>query len=152
MGYEILVRPERCISCYACEAACALEHDGLSGIWVTLPGVPISCRHCENAPCTEVCYPNALVQKDGEVFFHREKCTGCELCLLACPFGAVILEGKKASKCDLCYNRRKGGLLPACAVTCPAGAIVFSCTADFSSRKREIAGLSWAMGYERRVK
>ncbi len=151
MGYEILVRPERCISCCACEVACAREHEGFSLIWVT-SGVPISCRHCQGAPCVEVCYPGALEQKDGEVLFHKEKCTGCELCLLACPFGAVKLDGKRALKCDLCSRRREEGLGPACAITCPAGAIIYSCVADFSSRKREIAGLSWAMGHERRGK
>lgn len=152
MGYEILVRPERCISCYACEVACAREHEGLSYIQVIPPGVPIFCRHCQNAPCLEVCYAGALEQRDGEVFFYREKCTGCELCLLACPFGAVKLDGKLASKCDLCSHRLEERLLPACVLTCPSGAIVYSCVADFSSRKRSIAGVGWVMGYERRGK
>lgn len=152
MGYEILVRPERCISCYACEVACAREHGGISNVRVFPPGVPILCRQCQNAPCVEVCYPGALERRDGEVFLRTERCTGCELCLLACPFGAIRLDGKQAKKCDLCSHRREEGLLPACVLTCPAGAMDFSCVAEFSSRKRGIAGLSWAMGHERRGK
>ena len=152
MGYEVLVRPERCISCYACEVACAREHDGLSSVKVLPPGVPIFCRHCQSAPCIEVCYTGAFEPRDGEVLFHKEKCTGCELCLLACPFGAVRLDGKRAYKCDLCSHRRQEGLMPACALTCPAGAISYSCVADFSRRKRGVAGLSWALGHERRGK
>jgi electron transfer flavoprotein alpha subunit len=42
-----------------------------------------------------------------------EKCTGCSLCLKACPFGAISLKDKKAvidlGKCNLC-----GACVPVC--------------------------------------
>lgn len=42
-----------------------------------------------------------------------EKCTGCSLCIKACPFGAIRVETKKAvidlDKCNLC-----GACVPAC--------------------------------------
>jgi len=42
-----------------------------------------------------------------------EKCTGCTLCIKACPFGAIQITDKKAvidfNKCNLC-----GACLPAC--------------------------------------
>jgi electron transfer flavoprotein alpha subunit len=48
-----------------------------------------------------------------------EKCTGCALCLKACPFGAIRVTGKKAvidlNKCNLCG---------ACVPTCKLKAIV----------------------------
>ncbi|MFA5096856.1 MAG: 4Fe-4S binding protein, partial [Candidatus Omnitrophota bacterium] len=35
-----------------------------------------------------------------------EKCTGCSLCVKACPFGAIKIADKKAvidlNKCNLC--------------------------------------------------
>lgn len=156
MGRELLLRPERCILCYACEVACAREHEGREGVWVTLGpagrGVPIACRHCETAPCVDVCHPQALERRDGGVYLLEEKCTGCELCLLACPFGAVVLdpERKRAYKCDLCLGRLEVGREPACALTCPSGALVYRCVADFASRQREVAGRAWAAGWERR--
>jgi electron transfer flavoprotein alpha subunit len=43
----------------------------------------------------------------------NEKCTGCSLCIKACPFGAIIVKDKKAvidfHKCNLC-----GACVPAC--------------------------------------
>jgi len=157
MGKEILLRPERCILCYACEVACAREHGGRGNIQVIRTasgmGVPILCRHCEEAPCVSVCTAGALERRDGSIYLMEEKCTGCELCLLACPFGAVMLdsEHKRAYKCDLCLHRQEGGREPACTLTCPSGALVYRCVADFASRRREVAARAWAAGWERRM-
>ncbi len=153
MGKEILLHPERCILCYACEVACAREHDGRTMVRVVCVdggGVPLFCRHCETAPCVAVCPTGALEKSDGEVLLRADRCTGCELCLWACPFGVVALEGGKARKCDLCAHRRERGGEPACALTCPSGAIPYRCVADFGAHRRAVAGLEWAAGAERR--
>ena len=154
MGREILLRPERCVLCLACEVACAREHGGHERVWVVRRdgrGIPVSCRQCQAAPCVAVCPTQALDQRHGGVVLVAEKCTGCELCLWACPFGAVELEPQRgrAGKCDLCLARQEEGLEPACVLTCPSQALVLNCVADFAARRRQVAGRGWEAGWRR---
>ncbi|MHC1631538.1 MAG: 4Fe-4S dicluster domain-containing protein [Methanotrichaceae archaeon] len=121
----VYVDLNRCIACHACEVACENEH-GVSNIFVKvvedLVSVPVSCRQCENATCVMTCYTDALhFGKDGSVAFDSEKCTGCGLCVLACPFGAVLLGPSLVHKCNLCPGRE----VPACVATCPTEALIF---------------------------
>ena len=146
MKSSINVEIEKCVSCHACELACALEHskskelaksvyddpaplarvhvENVEGI-----GVPVLCRHCEDAPCISVC-PHGAIERLGPgqaVVIDEEKCTGCNFCVAACPFGVVALraDDKVAIKCDLCPQRVKDGLQPACVSACPSGALSF---------------------------
>jgi formate dehydrogenase iron-sulfur subunit len=105
--------------------------------------VPIFCHHCEEATCAMACFTQALF-KDGEATaFNIEKCTGCGLCHLACPFG-VVWTDKLAHKCDLCAGQKT----PPCIITCPANAL----SADFdlaSRRARARAAMAVAHGGRR---
>ena len=59
-------------------------------------------------------------EKLGIVRVVAEKCTGCEMCIKACPIeGAIIIEptSGKALKCDICDGD------PACVKFCPTEAI-----------------------------
>ena len=146
MKGSIFVQIEKCLSCHSCELACAIEHSDsktlvqanqedpppVARVYVEdIEGtpVPLQCRHCEDAPCVSVC-PRKAIEKLGpgqSVIIDAEKCTGCNFCVAACPFGVVVVSGdpKVAIKCDLCPQRIKEGLEPACVSACPSGAICF---------------------------
>ena len=118
---SVYVDMERCIACHACLVACKQRHAGVSNISLQIiegrAAAPQLCRQCERPACMAVCPSQALVREDAVIAFHIEKCTGCELCLLACPFG-VVWSDKLVHKCDLCSGD------PACVATCPTQALL----------------------------
>jgi len=155
----ILADSEKCIGCKTCEIACAVSHmeqvpktagatDGplMPRLYVMRTPevtVPVQCRQCEDAPCAQVCQMEAICRVDGTILVDSSRCVGCELCLMACPFGAIELvpqhrgvkpiypralqeadwAGKRlyrANKCDLCVRRVEG---PACVMACPQEAL-----------------------------
>jgi formate dehydrogenase iron-sulfur subunit len=86
------------------------------------------CMHCEDAGCMKICpTPGALYRtKDGAVATDKEKCIGCHLCLAACPFNVPRYGADgKLGKCTMCSDRTENGMIPACAKTCPTGAITY---------------------------
>jgi Fe-S-cluster-containing dehydrogenase component len=64
---------------------------------------------------------------DGIVSIDQSKCSGCETCLTACPYGVprFMNEYKIADKCDFCKHRVHTGRNPICVESCPARAIIF---------------------------
>ena len=92
------------------------------------------CMHCADPGCLKACpAPGAIVQySNGFVDFHEENCTGCVYCIPGCPFNTPRLSKRdsKVYKCTLCSDRVAVGLEPACAKTCPTGAIVFGTKED----------------------
>lgn len=142
--YALTIDEKACWGCKTCEVACKQEHDPgddvkfihvweegpreVDGKLDTIYRVRI-CQHCDDPPCLEVCPENAITQRtDGIVILDEENCTGCQACITACPFDAIVFDSVKniARKCNLCYQRVDQGLLPACADNvCLAHCITF---------------------------
>jgi carbon-monoxide dehydrogenase iron sulfur subunit len=128
----ITVNPDRCTGCRLCELACSLKNTGefnpaRSRIRVIgfeeLFCLPVTCFQCERPYCAEVCPAGAIIRDEatGMVKVTEEKCTGCKICTLACPFGNIAFssEEKTAVKCELCGGE------PECVLFCPTRALEF---------------------------
>jgi len=156
MAKLIYAHAERCIECTACEVACQRVHDGMSNVTVVRVGdrfaVPLMCRHCDSAPCVAACYTKALAASDGAVTFEAARCTGCGLCLAACPFGVIGWrdDGRTVHKCDLCAERRAAGQEPVCALTCPTQALRYDEYGDFVERVQRRAAANMLRAEVRR--
>ena len=118
MAKVLAIHPDRCTACRACELACSMKHYGefnpsRSRIQVSLfldeaVYIPTACTQCSEAWCAKICPTNAIIMdpKYMAYFVDDNKCVGCKMCVLACPFGSIQLypEVGKAEKCDLCLS------------------------------------------------
>lgn len=86
-----------------------------------VPGAdfPHFCTQCEDYPCVEACPVKALSisPKTSAVLVDEEKCTGCGLCIDACPGRIPHLHPTENHIliCDLCGGN------PQCAKVCQEG-------------------------------
>jgi Fe-S-cluster-containing dehydrogenase component len=152
--------PTKCVGCCRCELACTEFNDGkaapsLARIKVTRnmhygPGGAVSghrgkgawgngiviqdtCNQCPHpVPCANTCPQDAIVRhpKTGARVVDTEKCTGCKLCLAACPWDMMSFDPKtgRASKCFLCHGD------PKCVEACPAAALRYVAWHDLTRR------------------
>ena len=107
---------------------------------------PMSCMHCEDAWCVDVCPTGASYKRaeDGIVLVDPDKCMGCNYCAWACPYGARELDREEGvmKKCTLCVDRIYDQALPeaerqpACVLTCPTHARLFG---DFDDPDSEVS-------------
>lgn len=166
----VFVRQERCVGCRHCEVACAIEHSKGKSLLSTIqeetkpyPRIfvevidnylkfPNRCRHCDPAPCMQVCPTGSLYRDEqtGSVLIDYLKCIGCAVCAMACPFGIIQfqkiqkyeLNREVNAKCDNCIGRLEEGRIPACAEACKTSALEFGevndliriARTDFTSR------------------
>lgn len=96
---------------------------------------PNRCRHCNPAPCEQVC-PTGAISRDVEedlVLVDVHNCIACAMCAMVCPFDAVTFYPQAdgvpvrivATKCDGCIERVQRGREPACVEVCKVDALVF---------------------------
>lgn len=140
---KIRAREEVCIGCRLCEIYCIVQHSkskdilkafkeefprALSRI-VVEENKPITfalqCRHCDDPPCVKACITGAMAEDEitGAVKHDPERCIGCWMCIMVCPYGVIqrdLAEKKIASKCDLCLELD----VPACVANCPNEALI----------------------------
>jgi Fe-S-cluster-containing hydrogenase component 2 len=142
MAGVLAIDAEKCTGCRMCELACSSLKEGefipdRSRIRVVdnrLEGWsrPAVCLQCEEPMCMAICPAEAISRAttaggDSIVAVDKDKCIGCQSCVVACPFGAVAFFPKlKAIKCDLCDGA------PKCAEFCFYDCLTF---AELSERE-----------------
>lgn len=111
MRYAMAIDLNRCIGCRTCAVVCKNHNAEPEGIWwnrVFASGAadyatsvvvrsdedgprmeftPVSCQHCEDAPCQTVCPTGATYTDEaGTVLVDYDRCIGCRYCMVACPY------------------------------------------------------------------
>jgi Fe-S-cluster-containing hydrogenase component 2 len=107
--------------------------------------IPMTCFQCEDAACVKVCKTGALSRNaEGVVQVDREKCIGCRMCVMACPFGNIVYHrpNKSVLKCDQCEGD------PQCVAFCPTKAIEYlpAETVNLQRKRNFAAKMAAALG------
>ncbi len=141
----VTMDPSKCVACRNCEYACAFKQKGDfkrkdSNIRVNYyPQVrvciPLTCVHCNEAWCMEVCPAGAIKRNEetGAVEIDQNRCAGCKMCMLSCPFGNVHFDSEKlvSRKCNLCEGD------PTCVKFCISGALQYEEVDEAFESKRK---------------
>ena len=141
----------RCIGCKTCVVACRNYHDlvdhasAMPGAMATyirveserqgiFPDISVGtwvvpCQQCKNPACVKECKAGAISKDEqtGIVRIDPDRCVGSGDCVKACPYDVIQYDeaGKKAHKCDMCWDRVHFGEKPVCAEVCLTEAIRF---------------------------
>lgn len=141
-----------CTGCKACQTACNDKHDLPEGVlWrrvaeysggsnelndadgtfrtdVFTYYTSVSCNHCEDAICMEVCPSQAMHRgENGIVSVNADICIGCRYCEMACPYSAPQFNAAEGvmTKCDFCADFIAEDRAPACVAACPSRVLDF---------------------------
>ncbi|MCD8316333.1 MAG: 4Fe-4S dicluster domain-containing protein [Eggerthellaceae bacterium] len=117
----LVIDLDRCTGCDSCVVACKFENNiGLGNYWnrvltvgpvgeypdISTYWLPVQCQQCENPACVEVCPTGASYRDEDNnvVLIDKEKCIGCQYCIMACPYGVRNFNEEQGvvEKCTLC--------------------------------------------------
>lgn len=146
--------PGKCTGCGVCQIVCGLHHakvcnperSRIQVIDLKAGGrfLPLTCQHCEDAPCAAACPKEAIRLDSGQVrtLVDYDRCVGCRMCVFACPFGAMRFDADRGRpyKCDLC------GGDPLCVAFCEPGALAFVPADRITDDRRRASALYFTAG------
>ena len=139
--------PDKCSGCRQCSISCALNKLGecnpKKGAISILRDefaryeIQFVCLQCDEPECTTVCMKSAIAKgEDGIVRVDKEKCIGCRMCVVACPYGAITSFDGDIIKCDLCDGD------PVCVKYCSTDAVIYEEESEeLVDRRKELASL-----------
>lgn len=128
-----------CYGCQTCQVACKSEQRTAPAVSLrrvrqfdtdnpaTHATLSMGCNHCEHPQCLANCPAGAYTKlENGIVYQDHNKCIGCRMCIMACPYGVPQYDPEegKTSKCSYCKERTEKGLKPMCVESCPGGNLV----------------------------
>jgi len=133
MKKELIFVEGNCTGCRLCELMCVLEKEGACGLSRARLKLIESdtletydkkiCRQCDEPDCQAACPEKAIIRNSstGALIVDQELCTGCQLCVDACPYEAIFWDTDRevVLKCDLCDGK------VFCVTACPKQALLF---------------------------
>jgi carbon-monoxide dehydrogenase iron sulfur subunit len=125
---RIVANEQYCIGCRLCEVHCLVAHSGVGRsrlsslarriikaykdespraeprLLVEEQGhvsFAVQCRHCDDAPCLDACISGAMHRtEEGTVLCDEDRCVGCWMCVMVCPYGVIHCRREEAAKAD----------------------------------------------------
>lgn len=123
--WAMVIDLRKCIGCSSCREICRqvnnvspgsewrrlIENVSENGGHFKRLFLTMSCMHCDNPPCLEVCPTKATHQtKEGIVDIDQELCIGCGACVLACPYKARSINRSSQMSCYEIIDDSGGGI------------------------------------------
>ncbi len=154
---KIIITPtEECDGCRKCVDACsqAICPEGtepsafVNAIKITKSmdiNIPNLCKNCLDAPCVSSCMTGCITQEEnGLVITDTNRCVGCWMCVMNCPFGAIerSVESHVAVKCNGCVDYD----VAPCVAVCERGVLSHMDIGDLTERLRREAAERFVRG------
>lgn len=105
---------------------------------VDVLNLSVSCNHCQEPACIKAC-PMKYIYKESQygivLIDNNKTCISCQRCRMACPWDSPQYYDNiemyslndparpRMTKCNLCIDRVRDGLKPACVASCPMRAL-----------------------------